>query len=67
MEKAITLRKDSLLFEIFNFLMEGGLLTVSGYPWKNHRKTLSKVFNYDFLTSQLPLMNQVCQTTLLNF
>ena len=25
-----------------------------GTPWKNKKKVLSKIFNYDFITSQIP-------------
>jgi cytochrome P450 len=40
-------------------IMAKGIFFVENNLWKFHRKTLSKVFNYDFITSQIPMMNSI--------
>jgi cytochrome P450 len=40
----------------FRSLSPKGLPSLENNSWKFHRRILAKVFNYDFITSQIPMM-----------
>ena len=42
--------------EVFYSIVKNGLVAVEGKKWKHRRKLISKVFNYDFITSLIPEM-----------
>lgn len=46
--------KKSPVFDPLFPLMQHGLIFSEGNQWKKHRKTLSAIFRYDFIISQLP-------------
>ena len=50
----ITKSAKTSLLEPMYILMRHGLLFSHGNQWKRHRKTLSTIFRYEFLMSQIP-------------
>jgi cytochrome P450 len=40
-------------------IIERGVVVVEDQEWKNRKKILSKVFNYDFISSQIPNMAMI--------
>jgi len=48
--------KMSTGYEIFSFIIDRGLPFLEKNRWKHSRATLSKVFNFDFIISQIPIM-----------
>jgi cytochrome P450 len=55
-EKFMLMAKERNLFETFFTVINRGMLTSEGTDWKNKRKILSSVFNYEFITSHIPMM-----------
>ena len=43
-------------YEVFYSLVKKGIVFSEDNIWKKKKKLLSKVFNYDFITSQIPDM-----------
>jgi len=43
-------------YEILSFIINKGLPFLEKNSWKHSRTTLSKVFNFDFIISQIPIM-----------
>lgn len=46
--------KKAEMFYLFHKFMEKGVVFLNGNEWKNHRKTLSSVFHFDFLNEMVP-------------
>ena len=55
-EKVMILPKECKMTEVFYSIVKNGLVAVEGKKWKHRRKLISKVFNYDFITSLIPEM-----------
>lgn len=55
-EKVMILPKECKMAEVFYSIVKNGLVAVEGKKWKHRRKLISKVFNYDFITSLIPEM-----------
>ena len=55
-EKIVVLHKFHDTFEAFTSIAYKALGFLENDEWKHHRKVISKVFNYDFITSQIPNM-----------
>jgi cytochrome P450 len=36
-----------------------GFFFSEGEKWKNKRKVMSKIFNFDFITSQVPIISKI--------
>ena len=53
-DKSSTLQKHFGPYGIFLMIVEKGIVVVENQEWKNRRRILSKVFNYDFIVSQIP-------------
>ena len=47
------------IYDIFYSWLKKGIVCMQKEEWKHRKKTLSQVFNYDFITSQIPLMINV--------
>ena len=47
---------------LFSFVKKG-IDSVEDDYWKKKKKLLSKVFNYDFIVSQIPVMAKVADIT----
>lgn len=45
-------------FKIFRYVLQKGLIFIEKNVWKHRRRILSKVFNFDFIGSQIPVMVQ---------
>ena len=45
-------------FRILRYTIERGLIFIEKNIWKHRRRILSKVFNFDFIASQIPVMVQ---------
>lgn len=56
-EKLPILPKAKFGFELLNFIVGQGLLNSEGEKWKNKRKIMSKVFNFEFIKSQFGLIS----------
>lgn len=52
-----------IVFSVFN----KGILTSERTVWKNKRRLLSKLFNYDFITEHIPLMIAIADQTFQHF
>ncbi|XP_059621811.1 cytochrome P450 4c21-like [Phlebotomus argentipes] len=53
-----TLNRDDI-YDFVNVLGDaGGLLTLNGQTWKNHRKNLNPCFNVKILQSYMPIFNE---------
>ena len=46
-------------FDVLIILFKKSILCAEGTKWKHTRKTLSQVFNFDFIVSQIPTMTKV--------
>jgi hypothetical protein len=53
--------KDQELLEYLFFLIGDGLVKSHGQTWKNHRRILSKFFQFDLLNSSIPLIQRIVQ------
>jgi cytochrome P450 len=42
--------------EVFRDITKDGVANTEGLEWKNRRKVLTKVFNFEFIVSQIPTM-----------
>ena len=64
-EKIAVLPKVKGLYDVLFTITRKGLTRVEGDEWKHRRKLVSQVFNFDFITSHIPMMvkvaNQVFQ------
>ena len=58
-DKIMILPKEKNLAAVFFSLFKKGLVATEGNQWKHRRKLLSKVFTYDFITSQIPMMGKI--------
>ena len=56
-EKAMYQAKFTGLIEPFTTIAKRGLVFLEKDEWKHHRKVLSKVFNFDFIISEVPNMS----------
>jgi len=43
------------------------MLVSEGIDWKNKRKVLSNVFNYDFITAHIPMMAKIADNVFNDF
>ena len=43
-----------MAFDTLTHTARGGVIFVDGQEWRQSKKVLSKVFNYNFMTSQIP-------------
>ena len=50
-------------YEVFYEFIQKGILSVEDSYWKKKKKILSKVFNYDFVVSQIPDMVKISDST----
>jgi cytochrome P450 len=48
-------------------IIKPGLVTAEGQEWRNRKKVLSKVFNYEFIVSQIPEMVAIADRTFADF
>jgi cytochrome P450 len=53
------LPKENKIVEVFFSIIKNGLVNVEGKKWKHRRKLISKVFNFDFITSLVPEMIEI--------
>ena len=58
-DKLATLPKIQLPLQLLIHVFGKGLVFLEGDLWKSRRKTLSKVFSYDFLKTLVPLMSEL--------
>lgn len=61
----MTLHKVVGIYEVFYSWIKHGLVCMEKDAWKHRKKMLSEVFNYNFITSHIPLManivDKVCE------
>jgi len=50
------LPKVDMVFKLVIFMTKKGLAFIEKDVWKHRRRILSKVFTYDFISSQIPNM-----------
>jgi cytochrome P450 len=55
-DKLMIMNKLPSNYECFSSVFRNGLLFLEREDWKQHRKIISKVFNYDFIVSEIPTM-----------
>lgn len=48
-------------------ITEKGIVMAEDQEWKKRKKILSKVFNYDFITSQIPNISVIADKVLDQF
>lgn len=48
--------KMDIAFKITTFIIKRGLFFTEKNVWRNRRRILSKVFNFDLIRSQIPTM-----------
>jgi hypothetical protein len=58
-EKVSILHKKLDSAEVLFSIMKKGLVSIEGNEWRHRRKTLSKIFNFDFITQYIPMMARV--------
>ena len=54
--------KEKSIYQVFFSIFNKGILLVEKSKWKHRRKLLSSIFNYDFITSQIPMMIKIADT-----
>lgn len=57
-DKIWILPKVPLGFSALKVQLEGGIIFTEKKEWKNRRKILSKIFNFDFITSNIKMMTR---------
>ena len=58
-DKFIHLQKQKAISETYYWIIKKGLIAIEGDEWKNRRKIISHVFNFDFITYNIPMMSQI--------
>jgi len=43
---------------MLGYMLKRGIVFIEKDVWRHRRRVLSKVFNYEFITSQIPVMMQ---------
>lgn len=61
-DKISILSKVPTGFEGIRYVLDGGIVYTEKDKWKNRRKILSKIFNFDFITSQIEMMVKVADS-----
>jgi len=61
-----SLYKKAVLAEPIRALMGPGLFLAEGDVWKNHRKSISTIFHFEFLRKNIPLIQKTAQEALKN-
>ena len=56
MDKVMIVEKCHGTFETLFTFIKHGLLSIEKDVWKSRRKIFSQVFNFDFITSHIPMM-----------
>jgi len=60
-----SLYKKALLADPIRILMGTGLFLAEGETWKNHRKSISTIFHFEFLRKNIPLIQKTAKHSLL--
>ena len=47
------------IYEVFYSFFKKGIIPIEKDQWKHRRKLLSQVFNFDFITSHIPMMTSI--------
>ena len=66
-DKFIHLEKQKAISETYYWIIKKGLLAIEGDEWKNRRKIISHVFNFDFITYNIPMMSQIADDVFKEF
>lgn len=66
-DKLSSLYKFEGPYGIFLMITEKGIVMAEDQEWKKRKKILSKVFNYDFITSQIPNISVIADKVLDQF
>lgn len=53
---ALKLIKKNTAFDIFKYIIQRGIIFIQKETWKHRRRLISKVFNFQFISSQIPTM-----------
>ena len=56
LENMVALEKVLGIYEVFYSWVKKGLVCKERDEWKHRKRILSQVFNFDFITSHVPLM-----------
>ena len=67
MVNTTALEKDYTFSEVFYSWIRRGIVCQEKDEWKHRKKQLSKVFNFDFVTSHVPLMITIANDVFCDF
>jgi cytochrome P450 len=59
--------KNQAPLEVLFSIIKKGLVGVEGKAWRHRRKLLSKIFNFDFIKEEIPLMVAVADNVFNEF
>lgn len=66
-EKINVFPKEKNIIEGIKMIVGEGMVFTEGDPWKNKRKLMSKVFNFDLIRENIPKIADICDKSFKDF